>query len=111
MLIAKLDVINKLKAFSIFTQSLTKQEQKNGCFLLNLSTKEQEINIFFYPEKSLQQASDMYSTQESYHSDNPNFNIVLVASESIANLKKAFPNYFADSQAFLENLTKVLEPS
>ena len=38
-------------------------------------------------------------------------NIVLVSTQSVHNLKKAYPNYFADSNKFIENLEKLVEKS
>jgi len=36
-------------------------------------------------------------------------NIVLVSTQSVHNLKKAYPNYFADSKVFIKNLEELLD--
>jgi len=41
--------------------------------------------------------------------ENSNSDVVLVSTESVHSLKKAYPNYFADITDFTKNLEKILE--
>lgn len=54
-------------------------------------------------------ATAQYAELEAEYSNDDNINIVLISAESIRSLKKAYPNYFADSDFFLENLQRILD--
>ncbi len=41
----------------------------------------------------------------------PSYNILMVKMDKINQIKKAYPNYFADSKIFLEQLNAILAKS
>jgi len=106
-----LDIITKLKAFSVTTKSISKGDKKDGYSLLNLDTKKMVVNIRHFKKENLEQAVHEYLRLERESGDMNSDNIVLVSTQSVHNLKKAYPNYFADSNKFINNLEKLLEKS
>ena len=50
-----------------------------------------------------------YAELETGFKDNKDKDVVLVSAESVHGLKKAYPNYFADTTEFSKNIVRVLE--
>ena len=103
----RLSIIDKLQAFSVVTEYSSSIDAPGGYFLLTLKIDEKRVSINYYPTKDLDSATEAYlGLEEEYK--NSDVNIVLVAAESIWSLKKSYPNYFADSQIFVDTLARVL---
>ena len=111
-LIAHLGVVDKLNTIAVATKTYddwgrnNSKFDKSGYFLLVLDTEKNILNINHYPngEKSINRAIEEYMKIES--SKSANQDAVLVSAKSIADLKKAYPNYFADIRLFLSTLFK-----
>ena len=103
----RLSIIDKLQAFSVVTEYSSSIDAPGGYFLLTLKIDEKRVSINYYPTEDLDSATEAYlGLEEEYK--NSDVNIVLVAAESIWSLKKSYPNYFADSQIFVDTLARVL---
>lgn len=99
----KLNAINKLHAFAITTQHISKQPKNRAdYFLLQLEGDPQQISITQYPTSLLQVATDQYLKLEKKAQKEALFDVVLVSASSMHALKSAYPNYFADSREFLK---------
>jgi hypothetical protein len=48
------------------------------------------------------QATDAYNALERASADDPAVDVVLVSVESLAQLRRAYPNYFLDTTVFLD---------
>jgi len=108
-LLDELQVIPKLKAFSVTTRHLTKiPNNKNEYHILILNTKDASIALLTFPLSKLQEATEKYSALEVESKDDPTMNVVLVSSQSIRELRKAYPNYFADTREFIANIEKCI---
>jgi hypothetical protein len=108
--INSLDIITKLRAFSVTTKSISKNKNnKDGYSLLNLDTNKRVVNIMHFKKDDLEVAVNEYLRLERESGNMNSDNIVLVSTLSIHNLKKAYPNYFADSNQFIHNLEELLE--
>ena len=104
-LMEKLNVRDILTAFPLtIKENLEKEVDKEKYFLLILNTKEKTIEGESYTPRKFTQATENYKKLEEENKNNPFVDVVLVKSESIKKLKKEYPNYFADSQAFLNCL-------
>lgn len=104
----ELSIVDQLEAFSVIAEYGNSFDMTGGYFLLILRINEKKVSINHYPKEDLDLATKMYlELEEEYR--NSDVNIVLVAAESIWGLKKSYPNYFADSQIFLNTLASVLE--
>ena len=79
---------------------MTKYNKKdnNGYTLLYLDRKEMVVKIKIFKKDAQQDAVSEYMKLEKESKNSENDNIVLVSTESAYNLKKTYPNYFADSK-------------
>jgi ppGpp synthetase/RelA/SpoT-type nucleotidyltranferase len=103
----ELDVIDKL---NFWNQSINFIDPKEGVyFILVLNRKEKNINVMSEknPEKIKSFLEEYYSLERKYK-NNENYDVVLVGGENIKSLKKAYPNYFADTQYFLSQLHEIV---
>ena len=99
----KLKAIDKLKGYRVSAHHI-ENITKDTYFILKLMLDKRIVNISRY--YSQEEAKDIYISLEQGLSSN--YNLVLVKSDSIQGLKKAFPNYFADSSLFVETLELLL---
>ena len=58
---------------------------------------------------ALEQATENYPTQEKNLADTSG-DTVLVMSDSLESLRRAFPNYFLDTRTFVEEMDRLLTP-
>ncbi|MDD8060201.1 RelA/SpoT domain-containing protein [Shewanella metallivivens] len=103
----ELNVINKLSGFRVVAKHIS-NDRKNGKYhliILDLDTK--MANIKSFEAKHVHIANEKYSEMEEEVRKGKNIQVVLVASESVSALKKAYPSYFLDSQYFFKNLEAV----
>ncbi|HZW26275.1 MAG TPA: RelA/SpoT domain-containing protein [Gallionella sp.] len=102
-----LEVRRKLGAFTIAANAIeTRQSQGNyHLVILNAETKMVEIRSF--GKKRLEEASAAYAEAERISSSDKNIQAVLVATNSIDALKRAYPNYFLDTRQFSLALQKI----
>jgi len=99
---SKLGVVNHLHAFS---QALQVTEnpgsQKAHYFLLELDPVAKKVKIAGYTQRELFQATQDYEVAERSGSSSGT-DAVLVSVESLASLKRAYPNYFLDTGLFIK---------
>jgi uncharacterized protein YbgA (DUF1722 family) len=67
------------------------------------------LSVYGYRKQELEQATAHYLEIEKSQANLPGAQTVLVAVDSLSALKRAYPNYFLDTQVFLSSLAKVLE--
>ncbi len=82
--------------------------QKDGYFLVLIDLFNRKAKYFSFEKNSFKDAIENYQGLEELYSLNPYIVVSLVAVEDLNNIKLAYPNFFADSQLFLE-LLKILE--
>jgi hypothetical protein len=77
-------------------------------FLLSLDTVAERLRITGYERTELQEASKDYAAIEKRIREKVAADAVLVSVDSISNLERAYPNYFADTHAFIAELERAL---
>ena len=103
----ELNVINKLSGFRVVAKHIS-NDRKNGKYhLIILDLDKKMANIKSFEAKHVHIANEKYSEMEEEVRKGKNIQVVLVASESVSALKKAYPSYFLDSQYFFKNLEVV----
>ena len=108
--IDRLGVLPRLRAFAVSTNHLGKDRKNHGdYFLLTLEIDKSNIQIKRFSADNLDKATEQYATLEKEFKENINRDVVLVSAESVHGLKKAYPNYFADTGDFSRNLEKLLD--
>jgi ppGpp synthetase/RelA/SpoT-type nucleotidyltranferase len=105
-----LNVLPRLRAFVVSTQHLGENNQnKTDYFILILDMKESSMQVQRYLADQLQKATDQYANLEKQFKDDDHKDVVLVSASSVHGLRKAYPNYFADTSDFAKNLEKLID--
>lgn len=108
--IKDLHVLEMLSAFAVTTQHLEKTtSSSNGYFILLLDIELRRVNIKRYKQSQFNDATNEYVAIEKSNIENKNKDVVLISSSDIYSLRKAYPNYFADTTVFTDNIKKLLK--
>jgi ppGpp synthetase/RelA/SpoT-type nucleotidyltranferase len=107
--IKRLDVHKKFQAFASSLKTMEKhvEIQDDSYNLIKVDFSKSIVNVWSYPKDSFSEAADNYLKLEKQAAKNREFVVALVSSSSINNLKEAYPNYFADSAVFINNLKRI----
>ena len=105
----KLDVASRLQAFGAALQTVEGLEigKETDYYLLELDPSAMKINVLGYRRQDLEKATKDYLNAEKNLSENSD--AVLVSVESMASLRRAYPNYFLDTNRFVEAVNLALE--
>ncbi len=109
--VGSLKVFDLLSSFTIAARTIAARhamEKREGFYLLTLDTRKKTISTQFFPSTLLLKAYEDYRRIEQEIAEDPTRDVVLVSADSLEDLKLAYPNYFADTGLFLDNLKKVL---
>jgi len=104
-----LDVINKLSGFRVAARHIKDDKKKGHYHLVILDLDKMMAKIQSYEPKEIQQANIDYSLMEAEVNEGKNLQVVLVTSESINALKKAYPSYFLDAELFSRQIASVIK--
>lgn len=106
----KLSVRNKFEAYShsLNILHLNMNIGVEGYYLILIDLKQSTLNAKFFNNDDYSIAINNYLNEEKNSAKNIHTVVALVSTNSIKNLKEAYPNYFADSTVFLELLNRVL---
>lgn len=105
----KLDVAQRLHAFGAALQTFETMDtgKDSDYYLLELDPSAMKINVIGYRRNDLGKATKDYLDAEKNLSGNSD--AVLVSVESMASLRRAYPNYFLDTNRFVEAVNLALE--
>lgn len=99
----KLNVFHKMSAYNVTMQAKDSDLPKNTrFFVLTLDLRRKQLDVKGFVHSEFAQAVDKAFEIEQQHMNDPNFDTVLVSVDGLANLESAYPNYFADTKAFLD---------
>lgn len=108
------DIENRLQIFSLLNSwsHLTKhvigiKGGQNYWYLIEIRPIEHEAYIETFPSSKMNDAKKRYGEMELQNKGSRN-NVVLVSVNSLSNLQKTYPNYFADTNYFISTLTRFL---
>lgn len=106
-----LNVTHKLTGYSHVLRVLDKENHgkhavKDKFFILSLMLKQSTISIRTFKDEI--EAQKVYIELEKEYIGDSSVNILMVKMDSIRQIKKSYPNYFADSKIFLEKLNTIL---
>jgi len=108
--INKLGVLSRLRAFVVSTEHIDKEKgSKVAYYLLTLEIDKSNINVRRYSSGSIAKASKDYAEREKEFKNNTDKDVVLISASSVHGLKKAYPNYFADTTEFSKYLERIIE--
>ncbi len=106
----ELNVISKLKywAKSVKVFGELKKEKNLHFFLLELDTIQNKLTTTAYVKRYEERAIIDYAAAEKRIYGKKEYDVVLVAADTTADLKKAYPNYFLDTHEFIKYLEKII---
>ena len=95
------------KAVQVFEQT-SKRNPHLQFFLLELDIAGEKLNISGYTKGNEEKAILNYSQAEKRNQGKKEYDVVLVGVDATHDLRKAYPNYFADTEEFLVYLKKLI---
>ncbi len=95
------------EAIEVF-QRESQQKPHLQLFLLELDIIGEKLNITGYTNGEEEKAIFDYAKAEKRNQGKREYDVVLVGVNAANELKEAYPNYFADTREFLENLKKII---
>ena len=81
---------------------------KDKYFLLEIDVKQERLTITQFTKEEEDKAIDILERLEKQNRDRKEYDIVLVGADKFEDLRKAYPNYFADTREFLGKLNGIL---
>ncbi|HRF07192.1 MAG TPA: RelA/SpoT domain-containing protein [Xanthobacteraceae bacterium] len=104
----ELQVIRRLRSYAQLTSHITGQRGAlKEWFLIQMLPAEGRVLVRGFERQHVKQAQQLFAESEKQFQGTKN-QAVLVAASSVNELKKAYPNYFADTDHFTSVLTKYL---
>ena len=103
-----IDQLNIHELLSSYVIATKKSDRKDGYYLLQLDILSKAIYAQYFNPSLILKCSEEYNRIEQEIAESTTQYVVLVSASSLNDLKKAFPNYFADTELFIGNLEKAL---
>jgi putative GTP pyrophosphokinase len=104
-----LRVLEKLRGFAIAADRITTERGQGAYHLVVLDSEKRTVSIRPYPIARLEQAAVDYAEIEQRTTSGEPIEAVLVSAGPIDALRKAYPNYFLDTQEFVSQIEKIIE--
>lgn len=102
-----LDAIDRLQAFSIAAEQIYADRKQGSYHLIVLDFEERTVGIQTYGQRRLDEASAEYARVEKSVAEGAPLQAVLVSAGPIADLRRAYPNYFLDTAEFVQILRRM----
>lgn len=101
-IVISLDVFNKLSGLSASIHSLyTAQSKMWKAYVLILDLETKQIDVTGFLESQIQYVAEDYLEKEKKHFGDPRFQVVQLYVSQLRELRRAYPNYYLDTQEFL----------
>lgn len=84
----------------------TVEKDFKGYRVIQLFIQEQKVRLTAF--RDIEDAETFYKARELETKDNPNVAIVLMSAGALKDIKKAYPNYFLDTKAFIQNIKRII---
>ncbi len=107
----RLKVLHKLSGFAIAADRITTERGQGAYHLVILDSGSRTVSIRPYALARLEEANHAYSEIEARTNAGEPIEAVLVSAGPIDALRKAYPNYFLDTAAFVTQIEKVIADS
>jgi hypothetical protein len=99
----ELKVVSTLQGWTVAVQMMGEVPRREvGSFLLVLDPGDMTVSVTPFGRHGQREANDAYMATEKTLPTRPNVQAVLVSVESVASLRTAFPNYYLDTNKFLQ---------
>lgn len=108
---AHLHVLTKLEGFAVAADQITTESGQGAYHLIILDPVKKRVSIQPYATRNLEQATLAYAAAEERAKAGEGIEAVLVSAGPVDALRRAYPNYFLDTQAFVSKIRKVIARS
>ncbi len=106
----KLQVVNKLMAYRSSLNEVSESPLRGAhYYLLKLEPGQQKVTLTGFKRSNLEEAATAYLDAERSIKGGQGSEAVLVSVDSLAALRRAYPNYFLDTDLFIDALRNVIE--
>lgn len=105
----RLRVLEKLSSFAIAADKITTERGQGGYHLITLDSAKRTVTIRPFPVAKLEEANVAYATIEARTKAGEPIEAVLVSAGPVESLRKAYPNYFLDTQVFVRQLQRLID--
>lgn len=102
----KLQIFAKLQGLILTAKH---GDTKAEYHLMELDLSNNTVNLIPFNKAQFELAEQFYKSREIDTKDNPNIELVLISVGSIKDIKKAYPNYFLDTQEFIKHLKAICQ--
>jgi len=104
----ELQITAKLEGLAITAKHIEVSSKNKFYYqLMELNLETRHISIIPFAEDQLNMAEFMYTEREKKTRDNQNISVVLISTGNVKDIKKAYPNYFLDTNSFIKNLKRI----
>jgi hypothetical protein len=104
----ELRVLDKLKGFAVATDKIHQTRGQGSYHLIILNSAEKTVELRPYPISRLEEANRDYAAIETRAKSGEPLEAVLVSAGPIEALKKAYPNYFLDTEVFIAQIEDIV---
>lgn len=104
----RLNAFERLEGFAKALDVITTGEREGAYFLLALDPRAHQLRISAFSASEFADASRIYLEVEKEFADVHGADVVLVAVDSIENLRRAYPNYHLDTIVFIGEVRSML---
>lgn len=104
---AQLHVLDKLRTFAIAGPQITAESGQGSYHLIVLDSRTRTVSIRPFALGHLEQATAAYAEIEERTQQGEAIEAVLVAAGRVEALRRAYPNYFLDTQAFVAEVDRL----
>jgi hypothetical protein len=104
-----LNIENRLSGYThALNRMMRPSAKKAHYYLLRLDTNTNQLTVDGYKVSQLEAASKDYLEAEKSAKGKTGIDAVLVSVDSLAQLERAYPNYFADTGVFIQLMNQAL---
>jgi hypothetical protein len=97
----ELNIENVLFRYAQAVKVMTEKMKGAHLFLLELDIPNHQLRVTGFSSEELQEAQRRYMELEKEHKGDNAFQAVLVGGGTISSLRRAYPNFYLDSSAFM----------
>ena len=102
-------ILQILRGAALIADTIEKYPQgKDAYHVVELDSLALTAKIYAFTEKERKDAEEYYAKREFETRDEPNISVVQVAVGDVKALRRAYPNYFLDTQTFIYIMEKRL---
>jgi ppGpp synthetase/RelA/SpoT-type nucleotidyltranferase len=107
-LVEELQVQSAITGWGTGVQIVSERARHAHTYLLILDSKKRVITHIGFTKKDMPEAQRRYLAAETENADKPWIQAVLVSVESVSALQRAYPNYYLDSMAFSQAVSRAI---